>query len=916
MTTAIKINENDGTIQHIATGGETAFAYDFPLFDEEHIKVYETDTLGVLNELILNTDYTVVGIGVQPGSGTLEIQLTAGQYPTGATSGHKFTLELNVPVERTSDFNQAGDFFAEVLNKELDLLTQQNQQFARDSGKTLKARPDSIITEFVIPDPIDGRGLVWEGTTGELRNTTSDLSSLEGNAEIVADNIANINAVANIDSDVTAVAGISGDITTVSNNISDISFAAENFNEIVQTYDTVASMKASALTVSIVVQTKGYYTAGDGGGATYLIAANQSVDGYGDHLLANNNVALIQGQNVINIKSYGAIGDGVTDDSNAIYAAIDKGQDKVIDGGNYTYRVDSIHLANVDNTKIQNATFDTSNIPDQGGSPDWVVTFSGTQGTSTTLTADGTSGDSVITVTDSSNLVADEWCWFQSAAIWETSTNVILGQYAKVKSIDSSTQITLYDDLLYDFNTADSATVAPITPKKNITIENINVIGSGANNQSMWKFEKCENVKVLGGNYDLCHYSALTFDRCVNAIADGVQVNRSRSTGLSYGITIINGCYGAKVINGFGWDMRHYVTIGANEGINLYSLIEGNNVKSTKDGGLDAHPAADLTIIKGNTIEGASTDSGNHDGIIYQGARAIISNNIISGIRRHSIFCQITPSLIPGSLVITGNQITNSGTSAGTDAAINIAADGASSTSINGVTVTGNNIEGSNEYGIYLYGLIGNLENVTVSNNSVKVTGSRGILINANPTYSIDRVSITGNIFEGGGTEGIYLLGESTNNITNVNINSNIIDGYTFGIRTVLADNVKESSNIFLNYSDPYEISTNSLNITLNSANDFPIFTVTNSTFVLEEHNNNIICNRAATITLTLPSPTIFINRTLNIKTVQAQAVNSASSNVVPVDSTTAGTSILPAVDGAWAQLRSDGTNWIIMSKG
>jgi hypothetical protein len=45
----------------------------------------------------------------------------------------------------------------------------------------------------------------------------------------------------------------------------------------------------------------------------------------------------------------------------------------------------------------------------------------------------------------------------------------------------------------------------------------------------------------------------------------------------------------------------------------------------------------------------------------------------------------------------------------------------------------------------------------------------------------------------------------------------------------------------------------------------------------------------------------------------QAQLVNSASANIVPIDSTTAGTAILLNVIGNWATMVSDGTNWVIM---
>ena len=80
-------------------------------------------------------------------------------------------------------------------------------------------------------------------------------------------------------------------------------------------FETVAQMKLARLTAGQTVTTKGYYAAGDAGGATYLVAASQTVDGYGDHALANGNVALLQVPGVLNITTYGIKADGVTDDT-------------------------------------------------------------------------------------------------------------------------------------------------------------------------------------------------------------------------------------------------------------------------------------------------------------------------------------------------------------------------------------------------------------------------------------------------------------------------------------------------------------------------------------------------------------------------------------------------------------------------
>jgi hypothetical protein len=70
-----------------------------------------------------------------------------------------------------------------------------------------------------------------------------------------------------------------------------------------------------------------------------------------------------------------------------------------------------------------------------------------------------------------------------------------------------------------------------------------------------------------------------------------------------------------------------------------------------------------------------------------------------------------------------------------------------------------------------------------------------------------------------------------------------------------------------------------------------------------------------STCVVTLPVASSWTGRTLTFKNMQAQLLNSASSNVVPIDSTSAGTAILLNVIGNWATMVSDGTNWVIMQQ-
>jgi hypothetical protein len=84
--------------------------------------------------------------------------------------------------------------------------------------------------------------------------------------------------------------------------------------------------------------------------------------------------------------------------------------------------------------------------------------------------------------------------------------------------------------------------------------------------------------------------------------------------------------------------------------------------------------------------------------------------------------------------------------------------------------------------------------------------------------------------------------------------------------------------------------------------------------FTVAAHENEIICNGTGSITATLPDATTQAGRKIRIKTIANYTVISASANVAPLTSATAGTAILAATAGKWAELVSDGTNWVIMA--
>lgn len=93
----------------------------------------------------------------------------------------------------------------------------------------------------------------------------------------------------------------------------------------VRSYETVALMKADTkLKEGYHVKTKGYYEANDDGHSEYIIVNDDTLvdDGGSIHVLNNGLRAKLLISGVINVKQFGAYGDGVHDDTNAIIKAL------------------------------------------------------------------------------------------------------------------------------------------------------------------------------------------------------------------------------------------------------------------------------------------------------------------------------------------------------------------------------------------------------------------------------------------------------------------------------------------------------------------------------------------------------------------------------------------------------------------
>lgn len=148
----------------------TEFAYDFRIEDKSQITVFETDDLGVVTTLTVDTDYTVAGIGNDAG-GT--ITRVAGALPTNYT----WYVRSNYQATQDTDFDSQGGFFPDIHEAALDKLTflvqQINDQIAR-SFKLSDSYPGAASAELPTPESL--KFVRWNSDASALENTAGTTS--------------------------------------------------------------------------------------------------------------------------------------------------------------------------------------------------------------------------------------------------------------------------------------------------------------------------------------------------------------------------------------------------------------------------------------------------------------------------------------------------------------------------------------------------------------------------------------------------------------------------------------------------------------------------------------------------------------------------------------------------------------------
>lgn len=139
MTVASEVNRSG---PYIGNGVTTSFDYGFRILNEAHIRVIRTQA-EVETVLTLGDDYSVSGVG---GAGGGSITTTA-----APTAGQAVTILRSVPFTQETDLENQGPYFAETIEAALDLSAMRDQELSERLVRAILVSPTDTPPMTTLP---------------------------------------------------------------------------------------------------------------------------------------------------------------------------------------------------------------------------------------------------------------------------------------------------------------------------------------------------------------------------------------------------------------------------------------------------------------------------------------------------------------------------------------------------------------------------------------------------------------------------------------------------------------------------------------------------------------------------------------------------------------------------------------------
>jgi len=337
-----------------------------------------------------------------------------------------------------------------------------------------------------------------------------------------------------------------------------------------------------------------------------------------------------------NVKDFGAVGDGVTNDAAAFAAAIaavaTTGQSIYVPAGTYV---------------IGSALTSTGHLNMFGDGDKSILDFSGATIAGSCITVSGSltqienissASQYGLTVTFASapSLAIDDVFCLYSTDLWNSARAYYYsGEWCQVKGVaGSAATIT---NPLYDGYVPANTTVYKMNSKA-VSFRNLRLVGS-ANTFGLLKIQFCEQAKLENVSVYNENYQGVEFDRCYNSeVTNCYMYNKGTGTLDDYAL-IFSNSQKFRVIGGDYYARRHGITIGGGDyicavtnrdmrviGSTISNDIQSGVYSADMHGNMEDCHYQDCTIYNGagwagmdNGYDNCSITAQSNGSVIYAG---------------------------------------------------------------------------------------------------------------------------------------------------------------------------------------------------------------------------------------------------------------------------------------------------------
>jgi hypothetical protein len=296
MTVSSDLNR----ISYAGNGTTVLFPVNYYFLQDSHLQVILVAANGTETVQTLTTNYTVTGAGNEAG-GSITMLVAP---PTGT----QLIVVRNVPATQETDYLANDPFPAESHERALDKLTMLVQQNKLESDRALKVPIASLpTTDTELPIPVGNKLLAWNSDASAIVNfDPADVITVTGQQNSYADVFTGNGVTTNFT--LTRNPGTVFNIDVSINGVTQV----PNVDYILAATTLTFTSAPPAVASQVLARYSEVFTLVDGDAANvrYLPAGG----------VTTNVQAKLR--ETVSVKDFGAVGDGVADDTAAIQAAV------------------------------------------------------------------------------------------------------------------------------------------------------------------------------------------------------------------------------------------------------------------------------------------------------------------------------------------------------------------------------------------------------------------------------------------------------------------------------------------------------------------------------------------------------------------------------------------------------------------